>query len=121
MDTKRTACPECGEPTRLIWTMRRQLQHTCSDCGWKGKPFTPQKQRIESKRPVETGDGWCYQIFDQRGYTVVYSQSFSSRANATSAARVDIKRWTDATGYGKCTAIIWPPRATLRGTRLRCA
>lgn len=112
-------CPKCEAPTRRIWVKNRMLQQECRECGWEGKPFVPPRQAVRSTRSVGTGNGWCYETFDQYGHTTCFSEAFGTKAQATREARKDVKSTSAIPGYGRCTAIVWPPSAVLRGTRIR--
>lgn len=120
-------CPSCGAGRlRTKWVDGRMLQQLCSDdnfsdCEWKGEPFIPEKRPIRATRSVSVGQhgGWEYEGFDQFGHIFAMSQTFSSKAACVKAARNEIKQWSGVPGYGKCTAIVWPPATLARGTRVK--
>ena len=115
-------CPKCGGDARNMWVTGQRLQRQCRDrveCGWEAKPKNPERQLVRTKRLTDTGDGWCFEAFDQYGHTFCYSESFASKAAATAAAKRDIARWSTVDGYRKCTAVVWPPHAVITGTRIR--
>jgi hypothetical protein len=64
------------------------------------------------------GGNWEYELFDQYGYPVVFSQGFSKEEACVKAAKKDIERLSRDPNYGKCTAIIWPKSVKVIGKRI---
>ena len=59
------------------------------------------------------------ETYDQYGQTCTYSEGFGSETACLKAAKADLARINGRDGYGKCQAIIWPPKVTILGKRIR--
>lgn len=104
-------CEECGSDDLSIrWAKSRMLYVFCRECHHHGDPYVPEVEPIEtSQRYWSHNGGWMYYMYDQYGHTATISQNFSTQADAHKAAMEQLERYKDAEGYGKCTAVIWPP------------
>jgi hypothetical protein len=118
-------CPKCGSSLRTIWTNGRKLMQECRDeefdsCDWKGSPYTPPKRPIRTVKTIPTDQGgWEYEGFDQYGHTFVVSQGFSSEKACREAAKRELLHMSKVPEYGKCVAVVWPPRTKVHGKLVR--
>ena len=112
-------CPECGEDSfGMVLAKLRMKQQVCRGCDWKGEPFVPERKPIRTVKSVPVEGYWYYEMFDQYGSIATCSEGFDSQAEATREAKKDIERTSKAHGYGKCTAVIWPPTTKVTGTKV---
>jgi hypothetical protein len=95
-------------------------QQVCGDefCGWKGEPFIPDKKPIRTVKSIPVQGCWYYEMFDQYGQTCTVSRGYDSEGEATTVAKDDIMRSSKLPGYGKCTAVVWPPTTKVQGKRV---
>lgn len=119
-----TYCPRtsCEEVTlRTCLTHGRKLRKECPECFWYGEPYTPKKKPVKSTKTTSYFEGgyWVFETYDQYGQTCTYSEGFGSETACLKAAKADLARINGRDGYGKCQAIIWPPKVTILGKRIR--
>lgn len=124
MSTKKP-CPQCEEGTPgPCWTTGRKLHDECWRCGWTSEPYTPEAKPVVAEKTISVGNAlgrgsWCYEVFDQYGYTAVLSRGYDSETECHAAAEEDRAKHSTWEGYGECVAIVWPPTVVVCGTLLK--
>lgn len=125
-----TVCPRCGEDKLLVRFsnkgMRMLEQYCChyewnddENCSWVGEPYVPKKIPVKTTKTVNDPGHWCYELFDQYGQVAMYSRGFSSEKIATAHAKKEIKHCSKLPGYGKCVAVMWPPKVKIIGKLIK--
>lgn len=115
-------CPKCGEHTTECWQRKRMLARVCkgeSGCGWQGKPYFPPKKPVRTVKTIGTGHSWEFEGFDRYGHTYMMSRGYGSKEECENAAREDVARQNRDPDMAPCSAIVWPPTTTVRGTLIR--
>lgn len=116
---KLTECPKCGSDLSTIWQKARKLRKECrgeDGCGWRGEAYTPPQKPVNVVKTISTGGAWHYEGFDKYGHTFAYSRGFGTFEECKAEAEKDVERHSKDPDYGPCSAIIWPPTTTVRGT-----
>ena len=116
-------CPKCECGIRTIWVENRKLRQECNGtdeeygCGWKGKPYTPPKKRIQSVKSICVNQfgGWGYEAFDQYGHTYTISHTYYDENECKEAAQKCVDDMCTYPNFGKCTAVIWPEMVKVKG------
>lgn len=129
---KLTMCQRCGEDNlsvRFSNKGARMLEQYCRStewngdydvrCLWVGEAYIPKKRPIKTTKTVNDPGHWCYELFDQYGQVVMYSQGFSSEKIATANAKKVIENSSKIPGYGKCVAVMWPPKVKITGKLIK--
>lgn len=113
-------CPKCGDETTSEWYgLGRKLRDVCTnnDCNWAGETYTPDVRPIsttEMYTPLGPG-GWRYTAYDGYGHIYCSSRSYGTREECLAAAREDVRTQSEDPSYGKCSAVVWPPRVIVTG------
>lgn len=118
-------CPQCGRPVRMVLTENRYKREECRNqfptyCEWVGKTYKPKKKAVRSVKILAffAGGDWTYEIFDQYGQLYISSESFSSEATCTKSAKRNLAKVNGKNGYGRCVAVVWPPKVKIVGKRI---
>lgn len=116
-------CPKCGS-TDLgdMWCKDRKLMQYCcevaDECGWEGKPRTPEQLEITDKKKVCVDDfsGWDYILYDQYGHGFLYSQTFNCKSDAIESME-DVMIRHNNPPVGPCTGVLFhtPSMITITG------
>lgn len=117
-------CPECEGPTSQHWCEGRRLRSVCERygryCGWEGDPYVPETKEIKTTKEILVDfGGWTFEAFDDHGHIFIASSTYSTQVACEEAARRELQKCVGLSGYGNCTAVIWPPRVIVQGTLVK--
>lgn len=111
-------CPECGS-TDLHdrWKAGRKLQRGCNDCDWEEAPRTPEILPIKNTKRISANhfSGFCFEVFDKYGHTLLISKSYDSKDKAKEDAVHYMKKWNQSPECGPCTSVVWPNTVEVTG------